>query len=361
MKDTIPPHDPASDPRGLSLLQARLEALPGLLLRHGIAPPPPLSPRTHATRHFVIVGTGSSEAHGRYLEHLINLHTAASAEFVPLSGFLRDAPEARRGKTLVVFSQGLSPNAQTAFGRRREFEHCVVFTAATADGARRSGKLARAQLLEQLVNEGAEIVQFPLEDEYTTLIRLVGPCCAFVACWRFVAALGGGRLRAPSPASLRDAAEAAPPEKFATDFRSHADAFRRGFYLVASSPLSEFSQNLCYKFMESLFWSAPIVWDYLQFAHGPFQEVTLNPRPVVLIKGPGEADVELASRTERMLAHVGLQSLTLPVRSDGLEAIVELEMVFNRLVLRLIADLNIDQVNWPSKGRDDPLYGFFRQ
>jgi len=39
---------------------------------------------------------------------------------------------------------------------------------------------------------------------------------------------------------------------------------------------------------------------------------------------------------------------------------LEYEAVFNDLVSRLVGHFGVDQRNWPSKGRDDPLYGFAR-
>lgn len=351
---------PSPDPLGHQLLAERLASLPGLLRGCVEAGVTALSPRTHASRHFVVVGTGSSEAHARFLVHALNRHTTYSAEFTPLSAFLGSDPESRRGRTLVVFSQGLSPNARTAFSRRGEFAHTVVFTSVTEEGARRGGKLDRLQLLDALVSEGAEIVRFPVEDEYTTLIRIVGPACAYLACWSFVATLGGSRLRMPSTREIDLVVSSRPPAGLREDFTRHVAEFRRGFYMVASSPLCEYAQNLGYKFMEGLFWSAPILWDYLQFAHGPFQEVSLNPRPVLLIRTQTESDAEIADRADHMLGQVGLKAITLPLKTQGLLAILEAEMVLNHLLLDLIRDQSIDQVNWPSKGKDDPLYGFFR-
>jgi creatinine amidohydrolase len=103
-----------------------------------------------------------------------------------------------------------------------------------------------------------------------------------------------------------------------------------------------------------------VIWDFLQFAHGPFQEVSLNPRPVLLLRTRCDEDEELAGRTQRMLTQVGLTTLHLDLRHSSLLSLLEAETILGALILRLIRELQIDQVNWPSKGRDDPLYGFFR-
>lgn len=348
------------DPLGHTLLRARQAAILGTACSLLADPPPPASPRAALARRFVVTGTGSSEAHARFLVHLVNHHTGHAAEFAPLSGFLHATSSWCAGATLIVFSQGLSPNAQTAFRRRREFTHLVVFTATTSPGALAAGKGDRAALIEQLHSEGADFVLFPIEEEYTTLIRLIGPFCAYLAAWCWVASLPGARLQAPQPELLADLASDVDDAHLLAAFESHADAWRRGFYIVASAPLVEFAHNLSFKVIEGLFWSAPMLWDYLAFAHGPFQEVSLNPRPVMLLHGPGDTEADLADRACRMLADAGLQVCEVPTRHASLAAILDLELRFNDLILTLIERNRVDQVNWPSKGRDDPLYGFAR-
>ena len=49
-----------------------------------------------------MTGTGSSEAHGRYLTMLFNLHSDRAAAYLPLSGFVEPAPGAFAGKTLIA-------------------------------------------------------------------------------------------------------------------------------------------------------------------------------------------------------------------------------------------------------------------
>ena len=136
-----------ADKSGHQLLASRLAQIPAVLTQMLARPPAPLQPATLAATHFIVTGTGSSEAHARYLAMLLNLHTRRTASYLPLSGFTAAHREAFAGRTLVVFSQGVSPNAQIALNRHREFAHTVLFSATTPEVAAAAGKPDRAALL----------------------------------------------------------------------------------------------------------------------------------------------------------------------------------------------------------------------
>jgi creatinine amidohydrolase len=289
---------------------------------------------------------------------LLNLHTDAAAAYLPLSGFTASQRESFTGRTLVVFSQGVSPNAQIALRRHREFAHAILFTATTPEVAAAAGKPDRAALLQELQAAGAELIVFPLAEEYTTLIRFVGPMAGYLACLQFTAQLAGCRFQLPPAAAIRGLLGCAPPaDLLAAMLDSPAD-FARGFNLVCAAPISEFAQNLACKFMEGLFWPCPPVSDFLQFAHGPFQQMSAHPHPVVILQGDSPLEAELVRRSVRMLAGAGLRGYVVPVDAPPLTSIFGFEAAFNRLVFALLQRLGTDQVNWPGKGRDDALYGF---
>ncbi|TVR50345.1 MAG: creatininase [Puniceicoccaceae bacterium] len=351
--------DPSAPP-GHILLAERLAALPRLLEDYLAEPFPQLPWVGEAPGRVVATGTGSSEAHARFLVSLLNHHTSWAAEYRPLSAFL-GPPAPEDAKTiLVVVSQGISPNAHVALERRHAFRGLALFTATTPAGAMRAGKTDRGALLRSLEAEGAIRVPFPLEEEYTTLIRFIGPLAGYLAALRFAGALGGRDLPDLNPASLRPLLAARPPSGLADLLHRKTNDFRRGFYFVTGAPLVDYGHNIGFKFLEGLFWSCPGFWDFLQFAHGPFQEVTLQPRPVIILQTPGAAEAELADRTRRMLEGADLEHATVTAAAAPPLAVLEFEACFNALVIDLIRRLDINQVAWPSKGRDDPLYGFYR-
>ena len=349
-----------NDPLGHAALQRRLEQISGELAGMLVRGAPQLKAATQTSDRFVVTGTGSSESHARYFCTLINLYTDRAATYLPLSSFLNPSREPLRDKTLVVFSQGLSPNAQIALRRHRDFRHTVVFTATSPISARAAGREDRANLLTDLVEHGADLIAFPLAEEYTTLIRFVGPACGYLACLQFAASLPGCGFAPPRPNQILPLFDLAPPPDLVTAIREHPERFAQGFNLVSAAPISDFAQNLACKFMEGLFWSCPTVSDFLQFAHGPFQQVTAHPRAVVLLQGELPAEAELVRRSRDMLRSVGLDVYVLHVPAGMLFSIFGFEHLFNRLVYGAMVDLGIDQVNWPGKGRDDLLYGFCR-
>jgi len=130
-------------------------------------------------------------------------------------------------KALVVFSQGISPNAKTALGRHAAFSHTILFTATTAPAARSAGKLDQADLLYDLLDGGGDLIVFPLAEEYTTLIRFVGPLCGYLSCLQFAAQLSGCRFFPPSPSEILPLLDMAPPPDLLEAVLDDEDIARR--------------------------------------------------------------------------------------------------------------------------------------
>lgn len=350
--------DHSLDPLGHRLLRQRLDQIPGELAGMMVRGLPQLRGRTVASDRFLVTGTGSSEAHARYLCNLINLYTDRTASYLPLSAFLNLPRELSFDKTLVVFSQGVSPNAQIALRRFRDFRHAILFTSTTPTAARQSGKPDRADLITDLAEWGGDIVYFPLAEEYTTLIRLVGPLCGYLSCLQFLAHLSNSQVAAPRPGEILPLMDLVPPTGLEEAMLSQGELFRSGFNLITAAPICDFAQNLACKFMEGLFWPCPPISDFLQFAHGPFQQATADKRPILILQGDSPAEADLVKRSQAMLGSVGLPSWVIHVQARPIHSIFGFEMIFNKLIVNLLEKKGIDQVNWPGKGRDDLLYGF---
>ncbi len=347
-----------NDPLGHNLLTERLGLIPSILDQMLATGPRALSSRTLQGRRFVVTGTGSSEAHARYLAMLLNLYTERSASFLPLSGFVDAPKENFAGRTLVVFSQGVSPNAQIALQRGGDFEHTILFTATTPEAALAAGKLDRARLLTDLLNAGGELVEFPLAEEYTTLIRFVGPLAGYLATMQFAAQFDCARFSLPSSADLQPLLAARAPLVLQDAMCNLPSAFAGGFNLITAAPISDFSQNLACKFMEGLFWNCPAISDFLQFAHGPFQQMTAHPKPAIILQGDGRGEAKMVERSVAMLRGIGATAFVIQIPAPPLLSIFGFEAALNDLVFAVMRHLKVDQVNWPGKGRDDLLYGF---
>lgn len=348
------PSDPC-DPRGHDLLDRRvaavLEAVRGVLTATTDGPVrlPPAG--------VVVTGVGSSEAHARYLVGLLNRWTPVPAEFVALGAFADPSvlSPSRRERALVVFSQGLAPNARLALDRAGEFAGCVLFTSATEIGQRAAGRPERAELLVRLIEHGAHVVRFPLEDEYTLLVRVLGPACGFAAARRFAAAVAGSLL-SPAAGMVRDLEPVVTgpwPYRVAIRLAAWAEEHSRGFVMVVPAGVAACSQNLVAKFVEGLYWPAPRIVETLELAHGPFQQLLDRPVPVWVLGSDA-----LSRRAAGMLADAGLDPFEVPLPGSPEVAPLMIELLFNPAIAHLVRSLDLDQVNWPGKGQDGSLYQF---
>jgi hypothetical protein len=309
----------------------------------------------------VATGIGSSEAQARYVVWLLNAFTTIPARFEPLARFADPVGPAAREETLVVFSQGLSPTVRLALDQTPAFAGSVVFTAATEAGQRSAGRLDRAERLAKLAREGVVVVPFPIENEYTVLLRAVGPACGMAAAARWVAGLPGSRLAVEpgtgaSLASVGTGQMARGVAELGQQLARRPALLDEGFLVLLPAPWTEFAQNLAYKWIEGTFGTPPALVELLQFAHGPFQQLAARPRPVWLLVGASPFDRDCAARAITMLRSIGIEPVVTEVPLATPWAALALELAFNRLVLDQIERLDVDQVQWPGHGLDDPLY-----
>jgi creatinine amidohydrolase len=351
---TPSPTEPQADPLGHAVLAARLEAVPGLLRAMRDAWPSPSS-RTSRSESFVVTGIGSSEAHARYLAWELN-RSGDPAEFVPLSAFDgTGAPvPGASGRTLVLFSQGLSRNVRLVLAARRHFARVVLFTAASATGLIQAGHAERAAWLQELEREGAEIVRFPLQNEYEILIRVVGPACGFLAARLWLDS------RAPASAAGASILEsiltpsACPLAPFLAE---QLPGISGGFRLLVPPALAQCSQNLACKMVEGLFWSPPQILDVLSFAHGPFQQLAARPAPVVILRPAADAvAADQADRALTMCRTLNLPAVSIPLNAPAGWQVLEADLRFNEALPPLVTQLRVNQRDWPGRGADAPLY-----
>ena len=308
----------------------------------------------------VTTGVGSSEAHARYLAALLRRCTDVPSWFEPLSAFLDPAFPGRtsRDRTLVVFSQGLGANARMALERRAEFGSVVVVTSATEEGQARAGRRESAGLLARLREERARVEGFPVEDEFTILIRVIGPLCGFAAAWRLASGIRGhGLMGGMAMADALEAWNHGPwAGRLASGIREAMDAHRAGFVLATSEALGGCVQNVVAKFVEGLYWPGPRVVDLLGLAHGVLQQLVSKPSPVWVF-----GDDALAAVATSTLAGAGIPARRVPLPTSFELAPLAAELLVNPVLMGMVEDLGIDQLNWPGKGLDGGLYGISRR
>jgi creatinine amidohydrolase len=397
---------------GHRVLAARLAAAPALVRAVLAAPAPVLPWHPGRVRRVVATGVGASAAHARLLVALLE-EVGLAARFLPLTSFVARTADDAAGDALVVFSQGLSPNARLALAHAERFAAALVVTAvppageasrtaapvgvagheamptprasstdATVDGdappvdgdappagadAPPSGALAdRQRLLDELGARGIAVQRVPAAEEYGTLLRVCGPLVGAAAAIVLARALAAGAGRAPCGLLASDAS-ADEVQRRLEDALARADdvhatfdarALASGCAFLASGVYGELLGNVQATVQEGLLVAAPPVWDLLGFAHGPFQEIAARDATVLALAradAPGEA--ELLGRVQTMLVPGRHRLVRLRATLPGALALLEHQALVGALVLRAIAERRVDQVDFPGRGADGALYG----
>jgi creatinine amidohydrolase len=374
--------DPERWRDGHRLLAERLAAAPAeaAATLGGRAPVLPWHPGR--VRRVVATGVGASAAHARLLAALLE-DAGLAARFLPLTSFAAPPPADASCDALVVFSQGLSPNARLALEHARRWAGALVVTAVppadasvrtpraaegTGDAAPPAGALHdRQQLLDALAARGCGVYRVPAAEEYGTLLRVAGPlvgaAAAIVLARTIVAAAGAapaGLLPGPDAATRDGVAErlaAALAGASAAAPELDGSAFAEGAALLASGTYGELLGNVRATVQEGLLVPAPPVWDLLEFAHGPFQEIAARPAALVALTrdgAPGED--ELLARLGSMLVPGRHRLVRLRATLPGALALLEHQTMVAVLVVRAIAARRVDQVDFPGRGADRRLY-----
>jgi creatinine amidohydrolase len=319
---------------GHAVLAARIQEIPAAVARTAARVLPALGLGATALRRVVATGIGSSAAHAALLVHELR-RAGVDAVALPLSSFLAP-PEPARDDVLVVFSQGLSPNAALALESPARWRRVVLVTAVT-DEARLAG----------IREAGVAIATIDGDEERGTLLRVVGPVTGYVAAIRLAEALGG-----PAAPSF-DGIGARPPMPTVDDA-----ALEAPLALLTTGSYGELVTNLQYKVMEGLLLPMPPAWDVLHLAHGPFQQCVRGRATFLALTRPGAAGEDvLLDRLASMLEPERHVLVRLAARRAEPLALIDHETMLNELVLRAIAARRVDQVRWPGRGADAPLYG----
>ena len=335
-------------PASFRLLAARMRAAPALVRTALQQRMPRLPFLPAAARSILVTGVGSSAAHARLLAHLLAEVGGLPARAVPAGAFVAERADPR--DALIVFSQGLSPNARLAL---HDCEGWLGVTLVTAVTKRTRDRRKRATLARVAAADG-RVVTLPGGEEAGLLLRVAGPLAGYAVAFRLAAAIAGEQ-----PAVRLDPARvvAAMRAAAACAARLPRDGLDGELALLASGGYGALADNLALTVAEGLYQPPPPIWDLIDFAHGPFQQ--LYPRPVTLLAlarrgASGEAD--LLRRTERMLDRRRHRLLRLPATLPGAQALFEHQALLNALLLRAIAARGVDPARWPGRGRDGALY-----
>lgn len=345
---------------GLRLLRERVASLPDALRQLGAAENPRLDLGGLPVRRYWTSGIGSSEAHARFLAERLDYELGLWARFVPLSS-LAKRPAQCALDVLVLFSQGLAPNVRPLLAAPANWRGAVLVTAARQRSE--SPDDAKGRLLKEFRADGGTVRTMPGENEYGTLVRVVGPMVGYLEALRIVAAIARARGVPHEPIDVALLCErvSVAQERLAHNLTEAGlvslEGFEQGLAFLALGTYGELVTNLQYKVLEGMLLPLPPVWDLLGFAHGPFQQGFAGRMTLVALTHAGDAlEQELLGRIRAMLDSRQHRLIVLDASLPGALAIFEHEAMLDALLLRFLAERGMEPSDWPGREADRPLY-----
>jgi hypothetical protein len=357
-----------------ALLAERIAGLPAALAEAATAPLPGDAESFRsfaASDRFIASGGGLSEGPARVLVALLR-RMGRDARFVSQSELARipDAGADVAGAALVLFSQGLAPNARLPLswlgpglvdvarpiGEKVMARGLLVTSVQPGD----AGDAGVGGLARRLRDAGHLVWTLPPREEGRLLLRVIGPAVSTLAAIRLAHALAGRALDSGSLATLNDvvarALNAPAPDLFGAE--------RRPIALIAEPALVELMMPLRWKLLEGLRVPDPPVWDPLQVAHGPLQSIYDERVTLLVLRtrgGVGDArDDALFGRLRAVLRTEGEDPphrwLELRAVSAGPLAVLELDARLDAALLATLARHPLALDDWPARGLDGPIY-----
>lgn len=323
-------------------LKRRLMALPEVLARVAAAPLPD-GLASLGSGSVLFTGVGMSECVAHYAEAVFRHELRIRVTGLPLSSFVSEDVKAQ-GQSLVLLSQGLSPNARLALSRAGEFSHVVLVTAKSRDAARAEG-----------LPDNATCWTLPLDGESGFLTRVQGPLATALAVVR-LGWHGAGRSPPKELASLPEKVSAALEQGLALAKDWPLDVRRAP--LLATGWYARCLELFAWTWMETWWVEAPPAWDVLQTAHGPWQQWSTRPETLLALKRPDDVP-DLWPRLEAMLSpaqRLVPLAATLPAPWAWFEHAAQVM----GLLVGVLERAPVDLAQWPGRGRDHPLYDFGR-
>ena len=330
----------------LALLRERAAAVPGQLRALADARPPALAPG--GFERVCVTGVGSSSAHARYLAEWLH-DLGVPAQVLPAGAFPAEHENGHGGDALVVFSQGLSPNARLALGRPERWRQVLAVTATEPGEADERSRFAAA-----LGAAGVTRVASGGGREAGALVRVAGPVTAYWGAIQVARAFGAEPEA--DVAEIADRAEAAAHRGAALAAPLARALAEEPVLWIADGRYAEVSDNLRLKWMEGLLCPAPPVSDLVEFAHGPFQQLHQRSASLLLLLSGGAHEAERAERLEQMLVPERHRLVRLEATLPGWLAIFEHEAQANALLLAALEASDVHPTAWPGRGADGPLY-----
>lgn len=325
----------------VAVLEARVRRGPEVV-REAIEAPLPAGLMPWSETSLVLTGIGASGAVARTAEALLRHETSLRVGSLPLSEFVsRDVD--LQGKTLVLLSQELSPNATLALKRVEGFQSALLITSLPESDER----------LDGFKKSGGRIFTLPPHEERDYLVRMMGPLATVMGLLRL--AWAGAGQKAPAELTRVPEAMSVAVEKGFEAAKSWPDEVLRP-PMLATGCYSGCLEVIRWTWMEAWWTEAPPMWDALEVAHGPWQTQTKMNGPWLAFTRPDDMG-GLWPRFESMLP-AGQSLVKAEATLPAPFCFFEHAAFVQGLLAGVLKRRDVDLKNWPGHGTDAPLYRF---
>jgi len=320
------------DKRGHYILKSRIDSSLGYLKDIAF-----VEEMFHKKSEFHVLGIGSSESHANYFVHLAKKY-GHTANYISIDSLDIENFEKKYSANcyLVVISQGISPPIKKLLNQiiAKDCSNLHLLTATT----QATKDIEKKTLLTNLLEKNANIHNYPIENEYSILIRVIGPLCCYLLIYQM---LSKGIVNTMAVVDKLKLLENSKPD---TDFvKSVCET--DNLIIVVPDKMLELCKNIRNKFMEGAFMKTFLISGEVEFAHGTFQYCeSLKKSGNVNVISFNATSKNLIDLLDTEFNHIGVRLFY----SNEL-MILELEHYFNLFVYDIVINKNIDQKNWPGK------------
>ena len=291
------------------------------------------------TKECIITGYGSSYAHSEYLGWLLNRFTHIKA-CVKYPEEITD-----RNKSLIVISQGLSPNIRKVM-KKHTNKNILLFSAVGLD---------KKEIYKKYKIHIKYIVKTSPSNEYQTLIRIEGP----FAVYNYIYTWMKNKFKIEESISFNPFNHIIPD-----NIIQYIQNKESSLCLIVPTYLKKMTSNLQNKWIEGLFRKPFIVEDVYSFCHGTYQYLRSCSYPIVFVvnltnyKSMFENNDNIVYNKLYEMLNTGnpITYWKINIKYDPQFIIPFLEYIFSKLVVNIINSDNINQIDWPGKNTQHIIY-----
>ena len=293
-----------------------------------------------------VVGVGASEGPACLLTNVL-ADLGYAARKLPISHMLEPQLHARANRRgLIVFSQGVSPNARIALRQASNYQASVLFTATTSE---------RPERYQFVKDFPGLVLRHAPNSEPGSLVRLVGPICASLSALQF--ALAYHRLKGEEAPAWASQLEDVPGAVGEITNQAGLPLGKNLAACLAVGADVDLAPSLAWKWQEAVYERLPLSSDVLAFAHGPLQSIYEREATFfALIREGSAAHAELWKRLHEALHPDRHRVLPLTAKLPGPLALFEFDAKCNSILLAEMRQRGIDPGHWPGQATDGPLY-----